>query len=71
MKYKNLTVLFKNNPHSEDEMDGGTHTIKFTDVVLMLSGDHLVLTEHAEDGQSITGKVFPLNTIHSYKAERE
>jgi hypothetical protein len=71
MKYKNLTVLFKNNPNSEDEFEGGTHKVDFVNAVLMLSGDHLIITEHADDGGSITGQVFPLNTVHSYKAGKE
>ena len=71
MRYKNLTILFKNNPHSEDEFEGGTHKVEFSDAVLMISGEYLVITEHSEDGSSITGQVFKLNTVHSYKASRE
>lgn len=71
MKYKNVTVLFKNDPNSEDGLDGGTHRVEFNDAVLMITGDHLVVTEHSEDGNSITGQVFSLNTVHSYKANRE
>jgi hypothetical protein len=70
MKYKNLSVLFKDNPHSEDEF-GGTHKVDFTNAVLMISGDHLIITEHVEDGSSITGKIFPLNSVDSYKAGKE
>lgn len=65
MKYKNLTVVFRGHP------DSLTHSEKFTDAVLMLSGDHLVITEHDEDGSSITGRVFPLTIIDSYKAGKE
>jgi hypothetical protein len=65
MKYKNLTVVFRSHP------DSLTYSEKFTDAVLMLSGDHLVITEHDEDGSSITGRVFPLTTIDSYKAGKE
>jgi hypothetical protein len=71
MKYKNVAILFKNNPNSEDGLDGGTHKVDFTNTVLMISGDNIVITQHSEDGNSITGQVFPLNTVHSYKAERE
>jgi hypothetical protein len=71
MRYKNLIVLFKNNPNSEDGLDGGTHKVEFKDAVLMISGEYLVITEHSEDGNSITGQVFSLNTVHSYKANRE
>jgi hypothetical protein len=65
MKYKNLTVNFKTHP------DSLAHSEQFTNAVLMLSGDHLVITEHDEDGSSITGKVFPLTMIDSYKAGKE
>lgn len=71
MRYKNLTILFKNNPNSDDEFEGGTHKVDFSDAVLMIAGEHLVVTEHSEDGNSITGQVFPLNTVHSYKANKE
>jgi hypothetical protein len=71
MRYKKLTILFKNDPNSEDGLDGGTHRLVFNNTVLMLSGEHLVVTEHSEDGDSITGQVFPLNTVHSYKAGKE
>lgn len=71
MKYKKLTILFKNDPYSEDGLDGGTHLVEFSDAVLMISGEYLVVTEHNEDGSSITGQVFSLKTVHSYKANRE
>jgi hypothetical protein len=70
MKYQNLTVLFKNNPNSDDGLDGGTHKLEFVNAVIMITGNHLVITEHSEDGESITGQVFGLNTVHSYKASR-
>jgi hypothetical protein len=70
MKYKNLSVLFKDNPHSEDEF-GGTHKVGFTNAAMMVSGDYLIITEHNDDGESITGKVYPLNTVDSYKAGKE
>tara|TARA_R110000803_G_C11731387_1_gene289707 strand:+ start:301 stop:516 length:216 start_codon:yes stop_codon:yes gene_type:complete len=68
MKYKNLNVLFKDNPDSEDDIQG-THKVTFTDAVMMVSGDHLVISEHNEEGTSITGRVFPLKSVDSYKAE--
>jgi hypothetical protein len=71
MKYKSLSILFKNNPNSEDGLEGGTYKVDFNDAVLMITGEHLVITEHSEDGNTITGQVFKLNTVHSYKANRE
>ena len=71
MKYKNLIILFKNNPSSFDGTDGGTYTIEFPNSVITVSGDFLIVTQHDEDGNSLTGKVFPLNIIHSYKANKE
>jgi len=70
MKYKNLNVLFKDNPNSEDEFSG-THKVNFQNAMLIISGGYLVITEHTEDGSSITGKVFPLNSVESYKAVKE
>jgi hypothetical protein len=70
MKYKNLTVLFKDNPHSEDEFSG-THKVDFKNAVMMISGNHLVITEHNEDSTAITGKVFSLDSVESYKAGKE
>jgi hypothetical protein len=70
MKYKNLNVLFKDNPDSEDDIQG-THKVTFTDAVMMISGDHLVITEHNEDSTSITGRIFPLKSVDSYKAGPE
>jgi len=70
MKYKNLTILFKNKIN-QDQWDGGTYTVDYSNVVISITGDHLILTEHSEDGLSITGTVLPLNTIISYKANKE
>lgn len=70
MKYKNLTVLFKDDPNCEDDICG-THKVEFKNAVLMLSGDHLIITEHDDDGSSITGRVFPLKMVDSYKAGKE
>jgi hypothetical protein len=68
MKYKNLSVLFKDNPYSEDEF-GGTHLVDFKNAKLTISGDHLIITEYNEDDDSsITGKLYKLNTLDSYKA---
>jgi hypothetical protein len=60
MKYSNLSVLFT------DET-----TLTFTDAVMMLSGNNLVITEHNEAGTSMTGRVYPLSTVTSYKAGKE
>jgi len=65
MRYKKVTVVFMDDP------DSLTYTQEFNDAVLMVAGDHLVITEHSEDGNSITGQVFPLRTVHSYKANKE
>ena len=69
MKYKNLTVLFKDDPNCEDDICG-THKVEFRDAVLVLSGDHLIITEHNKDG-SIIGRVFPLKMVDSYKTGKE
>ena len=65
MKYNNLSVLFGGNP------DSLASKVEFKNAVLIVSGNHLIITEHAEDGSSITGQVFPLDTVISYKAEKE
>jgi|TARA_R110000803_G_scaffold152217_1_gene217305 hypothetical protein len=71
MKYKNVTILFKNNLNDEDGLDSGTHKVDFNNAVLMVTGSHMVVTEHTEDGNAITGQVFKLDSVLSYKAERE
>lgn len=65
MKYTNLTVTFMVGT------DTLSYTEEFKNAVLMITGNHLVITEHSEDGNSITGQVFPLSTVVSYKASRE
>lgn len=67
MVYKQIIVLFRNNPNSEDEFDGGTHSVTFNNAVLVISGDHIIITENVGDGE-VEGKIYKLNTVHSYKA---
>ena len=69
MRYTNLSVLFKDNPHSEDEFSG-THLVDFKNAELTISGNYLIITEYEEnnDDASITGKLYNLNTLDSYKA---
>lgn len=71
MEYKIITILFKNNPNSEDGLDGGTHKVDFTNSDLTISGDNIVVRQHGDGGNTITGQIFPLNTVHSYKIEVE
>ena len=67
--YKELTVLFKNNPNSEDEFEGGTHKVVFNSASFSISGEYLVVDEYNDE--TITGQVFRLNTVHSYKVNLE
>lgn len=67
VKYKKLTVLFKNNPNSEDVLEGGTHKVEYNDAFIRITENHVIIEEYVDN--TITGQVFDLNTLHSYKIE--
>ena len=64
MKYKELTILFKDNPNSDDEF-GGTHKVVFSNVSITITGDYCVVEEETSE-KFIVGNLHPLNTIISY-----
>jgi len=70
--YEKLTIVFKNNPNSEDEFDGGTHTITYENTNIMVSGDYLVLSIQKQDEKGngyIQGKIHHLKEVLSYKGQ--
>jgi hypothetical protein len=64
MKYKNLTVTFMDTP------DSLSYTTEFKDAVISLGSNHIIITTHSEDGNSVKGEIFPLDKVVSYKADR-
>jgi|LakMenE18May11ns_1017448.scaffolds.fasta_scaffold9887265_2 hypothetical protein len=68
--YKELTIIFKNNPDSDDEFDGGTYSITYEKAAFQISGDYMVLHLQKEDEYGngfVQGHVLPIKSIKSYK----
>jgi hypothetical protein len=66
MEYKNLVVVFKDDLNCEDDVCG-THKVDYTNASIKLSSNYLIITEHSEDRVSLTGKIYPLKSVVSYK----
>jgi len=64
MEYKELTILFKDNPNSDDEF-GGTHKVVFSNASITITGDYCVVGVETNK-KSVVGKIYHLNTIISY-----
>lgn len=68
--YKELTIIFRNNPNSDDDFDGGTYSVTFEKAAFQISGDYMVLHQQKEDEAGngyVHGQIFPVKTIKSYK----
>jgi len=70
--YKKLTIVFKNNPNSVDEFDGGTYTVTYENTSIVVSGDYLVLTTQEQDEKGdgyVQGKIHHLKEVLSYRGQ--
>jgi hypothetical protein len=68
--YKELTIIFKNNPDNYDDFDGGTHSVTYEKAAFQLAGDYMVLHLQKEDDAGngyVEGHILPINSIKSYK----
>jgi hypothetical protein len=61
----NLTVVFKDDPDSDDEF-GGTHVINYNDSTHKFTSEHMIILSHMPDN-SIEGQVFPIKAIKSFR----
>lgn len=55
----------KNDPHNNDEFNGGTYKLDFEDSLYHIKCNNMVV-EYKKDG-SIIGQIFDLKIIKSYK----
>lgn len=64
----NLTVIFKDNPDSDDDF-GGTHAIQYGNSTHKFTSDHMIILNHSTNGgvESVEGHVFPLKSVKSFK----
>ena len=60
-----ITLIIKNNPHSEDDFTGGTYKLEFEDSTYHIEGNNMIIETEKDD--SVVGQVFDLKTIKSYK----
>jgi hypothetical protein len=68
--YKELTIVFKNNPDSDDEFDGGTYSVTYEKAAFQISGDYMILHLQKEDESGnayVQGNIFSIKSIKSYK----
>ena len=62
----NISLIIKNDPYDDDGFDSGTYKIDFQNSFHFFKGDNMII-ETKEEGGGITGQVFNLKTIKSYK----
>lgn len=65
---KKLTIIFKNNPNSNDDFDGGTYDVTYDNSSFYISGDYMVI-ESTSGENTINGNIFHIKTIKSYRWE--
>jgi hypothetical protein len=65
MTYKEITILFKNDPNSHDVFDTGSYSVTYENVGCQINGDYFVLEVIKEN--EIEGHILPLKTIINYK----
>lgn len=68
--YKKLTIIFKNNPNSDDEFDGGTYSVDYENASIQITNEHILvnLKKKSESGEEyVMGFVHPIKSIVSYK----
>lgn len=63
--YLNITLIIKNDPHEDDEFNGGTYKLDFENSIYRIEGNNMIIETKKEE--SIIGQVFDLKTIKSYK----
>ena len=67
--YKNLTIIFKNNPDSEDDFDG-TYSVDYERASFQVTNQHFILHLQKEDeggNPFVEGNIFNIKSIKSYK----
>ncbi len=62
----NISLIIKNDPYDDDGFDSGTYKIDFQNSFHFFKGDNMIIETKEEDG-GVTGQVFNLKTIKSYK----
>lgn len=62
----NISLIIKNDPYDDDGFDSGTYKIDFQNSFYQIMGENMIIETKEEDG-GITGQVFNLKTIKSYK----
>lgn len=66
MEYKELIIIYKNNPDSNDLLKDGTYSLKFYDCRLIIK-ENVFIVESDGDDSSTVGEVFPIKSIIKYK----
>jgi hypothetical protein len=61
----NISLIIKNDPYDDDGFDSGTYKIDLQNSFYFFKGDNMIIETKEEDG--VTGQVFNLKTIKSYK----
>jgi hypothetical protein len=61
----NISLIIKNNPYDDDGFDSGTYRVDFQNSFYFFKSDNMIIETKEEGG--ITGQVFNLKTIKSYK----
>lgn len=62
---RNITIVFKNNPHDDDDFGSGTHSIEYGLAKIEFKGEYLLL--ETKNGEITKVEVHPLKTIKAFK----
>lgn len=66
MEYKELIIIYKNNPDSNDLLKDGTYSLKFYNCRLIIK-ENVFIVETVGENYSTIGEVFPIKSIIKYK----